>query len=322
MNEASIEQVGNWQRASISIAYRLGEVAVASWKLSALVRKDHFTELAEDKGLESLPVECLAGETNALFIPCHPVSKPPAMIVTRGDTLIYTPKVFKNYFVDLSSLGDFQAYLAQFSSKSRSTLLRKVRKFEKEDGEGVVFREFAVGDDFDEFFRLAGPISEQSYQERLLDAGLPRGPEFIAGIKARAARGDALAWLLFFRGKPVSYVLSLVDNGVATYDYVGYREDAQHLSPGTVLQYFILQSLFERNGVSIFDFTEGEGEHKRFFSTGSRLCAKSYVFRRTLPSRLRVLLHRALDVTSIAIVSILENLGVKRYIKALVRRMA
>lgn len=322
MNEASIEQAGNWQQARVSIAYRLGEIAVASWKLSALVRKDHFTQLTEDKGLERLPVESLSGETNALFIPCHPVSKPPPTIVTRGETLIYTPKVFNNYFVDLGGLGDFQAYLAQFSSKSRSTLQRKVRKFEKENGEGAVFREFAEGDDFDEFFRLAGPISAESYQERLLDAGLPRGPEFISGVKARAMRGDALGWLLFFRGEPVSYVLSLVDNGVATYDYVGYREDAQHLSPGTVLQYFILESLFHRKGVSIFDFTEGEGEHKRFFSTGSQLCAKSYVFRRTLLSRLRVLLHQALDVTSIAIVSILDNLGVKRYIKALVRRMA
>lgn len=322
MNEASIEQAGNWQQASVSIAYRLGEIAVASWKLSALVRKNHFTDLTEDKGLERLPVESLTGETNALFIPCHPVSKPPATIVTQGDTLIYTPKVFNNYFVDLGGLGDFQAYLAQFSSKSRSTLLRKVRKFEKENGEGVVFREFAAGDDFDEFFRLAGPISVESYQERLLDAGLPRGPEFIAGIKARAARGEALAWLLFFHGKPVSYVLSLIDNGVATYDYVGYREDAQHLSPGTVLQYFILQSLFDRKGVFIFDFTEGEGEHKRFFSTGGQLCAKSYVFRRTLINGLRVRSHGFLEGFSDATVRLLEKLGLKRHIKALIRRMA
>ena len=197
-----------------------------------------------------------------------------------------------------------------------------MRKFEKENGEGVVFRELAIGDDFDEFFRLAGPIAAASYQERLLDAGLPRGPEFIAGIKARAARGDALAWLLFFRGKPVSYVLSLVDNGVATYDYVGYREDAQHFSPGTVLQYFILESLFERKRVRIFDFTEGEGEHKRFFSTGSQLCAKSYVFQSTLPNRLRVRLHRSIDDFSTASVRLLDKLGVKRHIKALVRRLA
>ncbi len=322
MNETSIEQVGNWKRASVSIAYRLGEVSVASWKLSALVRKDHFTELTEDKGLERLPIENLTGETNALFVPCHPVSKPPAMIVTRGDTLIYTPKVFNNSFVDLSGLGEFQSYLAQFSSKSRSTLLRKVRKFEKENGEGVVFREFAVADDFDEFFRLAGPISAESYQERLLDAGLPQGPEFSEGIKARAARGDALAWLLYFRGEPVSYVLSLVDNEVATYDYVGYREDSQHLSPGTVLQYFILEALFERKRVRIFDFTEGEGEHKRFFSTGSQLCAKSYVFRRTLINGLRVRCHRSLGGFSDATVRLLDKLGLKRHIKALIRRMA
>jgi len=322
MNEASMEQAGNWQCASVSIAYRLGEVALASWKLAALVRKDHFTALTEDKGLENLPLEGLAGNTNALFIPCHPVSAPPPTIITRGDTLIYTPRVFKNYFVDFGGLGDFHAYLAQFSSKSRSTLLRKVRNFKKENGEGAVFREFAAGHDFDEFFRLAGPISAESYQERLLDAGLPRSPDFVAGVKAQAAREGALAWLLLFRGKPVSYVLSLLENEVATYNYVGYRADAQHLSPGTVLQYFILESLFDRKRVRIFDFTEGEGEHKRFFSTGSQLCAKSYVFRRTLLNRLRILLHRTLGVISTVITSVLENLGMKRYIRSLVRRIA
>jgi len=322
MNEAAIEQTGNWQRADVSIAYRLGEVSVASWKLAALVRKDHFTTLIEDKGLENLPIESLIGETNALFIPRHPVSTPPPATITQGETLIYTPRVFKNYFVDLSGLADFHAYLAQFSSKSRSTLLRKVRKFERENGEGVVFREFAADDDFDEFFRLAGPISAESYQERLLDAGLPRSADFIASVKDRAARRDALAWLLFFRGRPVSYVLSLVDNGVASYDYVGYREDLQQLSPGTVLQYFILESLFDRRRVRIFDFTEGEGEHKRFFSTGSQLCAKSYVYRRTLVNGLRVRSHRYLESYSDATVRLLEKLGLKRRIKALIRRMA
>ena len=321
MNEFQTEKAGEWQRARVSIAFRLGEIAVASWRLAALVRKRHFTQMAEDTGLENLPVEDLTGETNALFAPCHPVSTAPPAIITRGDTLIYTPKVFKNYFVDLSGFGDFRSYLAQFSSKSRSTLLRKVRKFEKENGEGPVFREFAVDDDFDEFFELAGPISAESYQERLLDAGLPRSPGFIAAIKARAARGEAFGWLLLLREKPVAYVMSLVDNGVASYDYVGYREDAQHLSPGTVLQYFILERLFNRKSIRIFDFTEGEGEHKRFFSTECRLCAKSYVFRRTFWNTVGVRTHKVCDALSGGVTTILEILGLKRVIKSFIRRV-
>lgn len=311
-----------WRKARIAIAFRLGEIRLYSWGMTALVHRLHFSKVARDSvDLEPLFQQLKLG-VDALFLPCRPVAVAPTTIEVVGDVFLYTPKTFQNYYVDLESLPDFSGYLAKFSGKSRSTLMRKVRKFKDECSDGQVVREFAHGDEFDEFFRLAGEISKDSYQERLLNIGLPRDAEFIAMTKSRAESGRAMGWLLYCRGRAVAYVLAFIDEGVATYDYVGYLSECQHLSPGTVLQFYILESLFASRRVRMFDFTEGEGEHKRFFSTGSQLCAKTYVFRRSLRARMLVAIHRALDAAVTATGRALDSVGLKSKLRAMVRRLA
>ena len=39
------------------------------------------------------------------------------------------------------------------------------------------------------------------------------------------------------------------------------------MSPGTVLQYLALESIFDEKVNSYFDFGEGEGDHKKMFAT-------------------------------------------------------
>jgi len=236
--------------------------------------------------------------------------------------VVYTPETFRNFYVDFGAFTDFANYLGKFSAKSRSTLIRKVRKFKEICGDSEGFREFSRPDEFDEFFALAGQISKETYQERLLHTGLPRGPAFIDATRKRAESGGAIGWLLSCRGKPVAYVLSRVEDGIATYDYVGYLTEFQHLSPGTVLQYLILESLFGSRKVRMFDFTEGEGEHKRLFSTGSQLCSKTYVFRRSIKVEVLLGLHRSLDRSVEGLGRILTRLGLKARLRALIRRMA
>ena len=128
----------------------------------------------------------------------------------------------------------------------------------------------------EEFFSLALPLSDATYQSRLLDSGLPRDPPFIEQAKTLAAGGGVRTFILFLNAKPVAYVFCFSNEGIITYDYVGYDSSVSNLSAGTILQFLILRSLFSDPECSIFDFTEGEGAQKQFFGTASRRCAKSY----------------------------------------------
>ncbi len=77
-----------------------------------------------------------------------------------------------------------------------------------------------------------------------------------------ASTDSVRAYVLFLHGKAVAYLCCPVVNGVLLYSYLGYDPKHADLSPGTVLQYLVFESLFEEKRFRAFDFTEGQGEHK------------------------------------------------------------
>jgi hypothetical protein len=71
----------------------------------------------------------------------------------------------KRYFIDLSS-GSFDTYLARFSSKTRSTLRRKMRRFADFSGGAIDFRCYASPEEMIEFRRHAIAVSVPPINER------------------------------------------------------------------------------------------------------------------------------------------------------------
>ena len=72
----------------------------------------------------------------------------------------------------------------------------------------------------------------------------------------------------------------------------------------------------------MFDFTEGEGQHKETFSTGSRLCADIadiYVIRRRLIPIALVMLHRSVETASTTAGMRLDQLNIKSPVRKLLR---
>lgn len=178
--------------------------------------------------------------------------------------------------------GGFEAYLAGFSAKSRSTLRRKVRKFAERSGGAIDLRRYAAPAEMAEFHRCARAVSELTYQERLLGAGLPAGPEALARMEALARRDSIRGWLLFLDGRPVSYLHAPAEGETLVYAHLGYDPDFADLSPGTVLQFEAMRQLMQEARFRLFDFTEGEGQHKRQFGTHDIDCLDLLLLRPTL----------------------------------------
>ena len=310
----------HWTPVSVRLSYRLGEIGLFHKNFSGLANREHFSKVEPRVGVPNLE-NCLDASPSFVYFPTYPVRSAPPPIVIRDGWIVYTPYTFKNYYIDFERLGSFDNYLqSAFSSKSRSTLQRKVRKFAEADGGEVHWRQFSRAAEIDEFFAQAHAISARTYQERLLDAGLPTSAEYIAQAKEMVEAGRALCYILYLKGEPVAYLLCFCQDGIASYDFLGYDPAAQALSPGTVLHYFVLQSLFESKAVRIFDFTEGEGTHKVFFGSDHRLCAKTYFFRRTLLNRTLVHAHYGLNRSVEAIGALLERHGLKGRIKRFIRK--
>jgi len=129
------------------------------------------------------------------------------------------------------------------------------------------------------------------------------------------------AYILELNGAPIAYLCCPATDGILYYGYLGYDPKHAALSPGTVLQYLVFESLYAERKFRAFDFTEGEGEHKRFFGTSETHCADICYFPATPGASFWVGLHVGLDRVSTGIVRLLDRLGVKSRVKNLLRRL-
>ena len=181
---------------------------------------------------------------------------------------------------------------AALSGATRTGLKRKAKKLAAANNGALDVRSYATPDEVAAFHPLARAVSAVTYQERLLDSGLPADPSPLLRL---AAAGRVRAWLLFVGGRAVAYLCCTADGATLRYDHVGHDPAASALSPGTVLLGEALRDLLAEGRFKLFDFTEGEGQHKRTLATGGTACVDLLLLRRTLANRVALAALRGFD---------------------------
>ena len=230
-------------------------------------------------------------------------------------------KVLRRYprhFVDMTTT--FEDYLGKFSSKTRSTFRRKLRKFQGLSGGRIDWREYRTRNEMLEFLPLAREISVKTYQEKLLGAGLPDDEAFREEALARADRCAVRAYILFLHARPVSYLYLPVETDRAIYSYLGYDPELGVHSPGTVLQLMAMERLFSDPSIRVFDFTEGEGRHKQMFATHSQNLIDIVALKRKPGNLALSAFHDAFESAEAALSALLEQIGIRRSMKMALRR--
>lgn len=309
-----------WSEKSIAFNFQLGEFKLFVWHLPALISNQHFTEITNTLIPPQAAAEYFSNTSEVLVMRSHPVESRIPRLTLLPQTIRYVSSYYNRYWVELT--GEFDDYLKKFSTKSRNTLSRKIKKFTEFSGGELFWQEFLHINEMEAFHRLALEVSKKTYQDRLLDCGLPDSKEFLKNMLQLAEQDRVRGYILFYHNKPIAYIYCPIHDGIVFYEYVGHDPDFQRWSPGTILQFFCLKKLFEAKKLRIFDFTEGEGAHKEFFATHNKYCADIYYFRRSVRNLVMLLLHAGIDTLSRGIVRVLDKLGVKTYIKKLVRSTA
>lgn len=226
-------------------------------------------------------------------------------------------QAYNRYYIDMS--GDFDAYMARFSGKTRSTLKRKRRKLADMNGGTLDLRAYHGADAMPEFLALATPLSRRTYQTRLLDAGLPEGEAAAAQMLDLAGRNQSRAWLLFLNGEAISYLYLTIKDDILSYDFLGYAPESAHLSPGTVLQMDALEELFAEGRFRYFDFTEGEGSHKKMFGTDNIPSCSFFLLKPDIGNRLLMGGVNAFDGAVAGVKKLAEKSGVLAHARKMLR---
>jgi CelD/BcsL family acetyltransferase involved in cellulose biosynthesis len=306
-----------WTVRPIRLRYRLGPVTLFRLPLNFAVLDRHWKQLGDDASALRPPFEELPRDVVGGLVSGCPLTGPIPRVSLLENTIRYAPHQLARYYIDLS--GTFEAYLGKFSSKTRSTLKKKVRRFAERSGGTIDWKEFRRPDEMAEFHRLARQVAEKTYQEKLLQAALPDTDEYRAEMARLAGEGRARGYLLYLEQRPVAYLYCPIQDGAVLYEFLGYDPGERDLSPGTVLQYLVLERLFAEGGFTVFDFTEGPGQHKELFSTGQVLCADLYYFRRGARGAGVVGSHLALGEATKGAIALLERLKIRERLRKYLR---
>jgi hypothetical protein len=267
--------------------------------------------------VESLPAAPLPGDADGYRLQSVPVDRIAHLDRDFAGLIPSQPQIYARHYIDMALGHD--GYLAQFSSKTRATLKRKTRKLAEAAGGTLDVRSYHRPDQIDAFFDAALPLSDQTYQARLLDAGLPDAPAFRAEAHKLAEADDVRAYILFLGGRAVAYLYLPVVDDVLIYAYLGYDQAFAQLSPGTVLQMHALEQLFAEQRFRYFDFTEGDGAHKALFGTGQAQCATVFLLKPTLANRALLAGQTSFNAAVEGTGAWLDRIGVKAKIKKLLR---
>jgi CelD/BcsL family acetyltransferase involved in cellulose biosynthesis len=306
-----------WHFRQVPFKFQLGDFSLGEFSLPMQVRKVHLHDAVRPVNCLQPPMNSSASGVEGYVIRATPVSTLQPVLSKTGDYIRYVPSQYSHFYIDLAS--SFDQYKAKFSSKTRSTLTRKVAKFSQHCSGKLDYREYKRPTDIREFFHQARLVSTRTYQERLLDAGLPASEEFIQRAIDLASIDCLRAYILFNNDRPVSYLYCPADGDTLLYSYLGYDPDYLKHSVGTVLQWLALESIFGERKFQYFDFTEGQSDHKRLFATHSVLSADIFFINATTYNRLLINLHWCFARLSTNIGQFLERNGLKAKVRKWVR---
>ncbi len=168
----------------------------------------------------------------------------------------------------------FDEYMAKFTSRTRNTLRRKVKKF----GECRLER-ISELEQLPDFLSAAHEISKNSWQSDLLGLRIHDDERELDCFTKLVGLQALRAYLLWHEDTPVSFCIGTQFNGVFDYEEVAYDRRYSKSSPGQVLVLKMIEDLFALNTPRVFDFGGGDAEYKRQFSNSQSESANAWLLR-------------------------------------------
>ena len=307
-----------WELRRIPLRFQLGDQRLLTVERDLLVRQVSLKEILSGARIEIPNYSELPDLCQGCLVRSGPSTTDEEQISRCDRYIRYVSEEYYRYYVTLE--GTFDDYVnSNFSRKSRSTLRRKIRRFRERAGGTIQWKVYRTPQELEHFHELARTVSVKSYQERLFDSGLPSNANFKKELRTLAECDAARGFLLFDGKKPIAYLYSPASEEVLIYAYLGYLPEYRNWSGGSVLHWLALEELFNEQRFELFDFTEGEGEHKRRFANGHVRCANIYYFTEGLRNEFLIWSHKFTNSASESIGAFLETTEMKAHVRRLLR---
>jgi len=153
-------------------------------------------------------------------------------------------------------------YWSKFSSKTRNTFRRKIKKMGDVD-----FAIVKQADQVASFLHEAHQVSLKSWQTRQLGLRVRNDQAERELFTFLAQSGALRSYLLSKQGRPIAFLIGTQFKGCFNYEEVGFDRSFADASPGQVLLLKVLEDLLADDTPEWFDFGGGDAGYKRLFAT-------------------------------------------------------
>lgn len=293
-------------------ARRIIHIFLPAWHnnqyfLTNPIHKDDLQDI-----IDNLPAK------DSIFVQSTLISDIPRFSFKSGK-FICKYRVYPRYVLDLEKEPEF--LMQNLSTKSRSTLKRKIKNLEKlSDGSLDVFSPQTC-QEMEGFLERVSAISANTYQHKLFQGGIPDNEDFKPSILEEYQKGNVRGWILRIDGQDAAYLLCPAEGEVIYYEYVGYNPDYKDYSVGIVLQWFVLSELMKEKKFKIFDFTSGGGQHKAQFSSGGYECSDIFISPILSKATVLVFIFKLCNDFDNFCTLIAKRLGIKNTLKKILRSL-
>ena len=227
--------------------------------------------------------------------------------------------IYARRFIDLPRTYD--AYLAKFSAKTRSTFKRKIKKLGEAAGSVAELRTYRDSDQIDAFLDAAIEVSKTTYQWNFLGIGLRDRARLERQCRFAAREGWLRCYVLWSGGAPIAFLYGLVARSTYYYIDVGFDPAWSKYSAGLVLNLLMIEDLITQPGApKQLDFMYGDMWYKEHLSTRSRMERHFYLIPRTAWGTSVAITLRSIDGAVEGSAALLDRLGLKDKIRRLIRR--
>ncbi|WP_068544425.1 GNAT family N-acetyltransferase [Thalassotalea crassostreae] len=212
-----------------------------------------LNHLSNSPEYDCLVVESIR-ETSELF---QILKKTPSYFVSHAEN--------NNIVRQLTLNSNHDEYLSNIKRKVRYNLKRTVKLFTENFGNNVELVEYTTPDQVNDLLNQVDIIYNKSWQKNIKGELERNSNRSVLQRQSQAKNAWLRSYVLFCENKPIAFVLGTQFNGLYDYEETGYDPKYANFSPGTVMNYMIIQRLFEFNKPDIIDFGFGENTYKKVF---------------------------------------------------------
>ncbi|MBK6674427.1 MAG: GNAT family N-acetyltransferase [Proteobacteria bacterium] len=203
--------------------------------------------------------------------------------------------------------GTFEEYVAQFPSKQRYNLKKKVRKMADATGGKLEVRQANNPEDIPFLVASARAVAAKSWKAKRLANPVPDSIENEAQLRRIAERGMLRAFVLQADGVPCAFIVGYLYRGVFHYADLAYDETQAVHSPGTILLYLILEMLIEKDHAQFVNFGITDAQYKQVFGNRHTEEAEILLMRPGVGNRTLIACHRLFQRAKLALRSKLSR---------------